>query len=92
MAAALSYIFRNANALGVRADGYSVWGSSAGARMAAAIVSHGVASFGGDQLPKPSAVVMAYTGHSDYTSNEPPTLSSSGHRTVSPDRKAWNDA
>jgi acetyl esterase/lipase len=74
MAAALSYIFRNASALGVDTENYSVWGSSAGARMAAAIGSHGVASFGGDQLPKPAAVVMAYTGHSDYTSNEPPTF------------------
>jgi acetyl esterase/lipase len=74
MAAALSYIFRNASALGVDTNDYSVWGSSAGARMAAAIGSHGVANFGGDQLPTPSAVVMAYTGHSDYTSSEPPTF------------------
>ena len=74
MAAALTYIFRNANALGVGTEAYSVWGSSAGARMAAAIGSHGAASFGGDQLPKPSTVVIAYTGHSDYTSSEPPTF------------------
>jgi acetyl esterase/lipase len=74
MAAALSYIFRNANALGVGTEHYSLWGSSAGARMAAAIGSHGAASFGGDQLPKPSTVVMAYTGHSDYTSSVRPTF------------------
>jgi acetyl esterase/lipase len=42
--------------------------------MAAAIGSHGVASFGGDDLPKPSAVVMAYTGHSEYSASEPPTF------------------
>jgi acetyl esterase/lipase len=42
--------------------------------MAAAIGSQGVASFGGDDLPKPSAVVMAYTGHSEYSANEPPTF------------------
>ena len=41
-------------------------GSSAGARMAAAVGSHGVASHGGGDVPKPSAVVMAYTGHSDH--------------------------
>jgi acetyl esterase/lipase len=74
LAAALSYIFRNANMLGVSTDGYSLWGSSAGARMAAAIGSHGVAHFGGDALPKPSVVVMAYTGHADYSSEEPPTF------------------
>ncbi len=74
LAAAISYVFRNAGALGVAVEGYSVWGSSAGARMAAAIGSHGVAAFGGDEVPRPSAVVMAYTGHSEYSSNEPPTF------------------
>ena len=74
MAAAISYVFRNAETLGVSTQDYSLWGSSAGARMAAAIGSHGVASFGGDDLPKPSTVVMAYTGHSDYSSDEPPTF------------------
>ena len=74
LAAALSYIFRNAAMLGVSTDGYSLWGSSAGARMAAAVGSHGAAHFGGEDLPRPSAVVMAYTGHSDYSSEEPPTF------------------
>jgi acetyl esterase/lipase len=74
LAAAVSYVFRNAKMLGVRTEAYSLWGSSAGARLAAAIGSHGVATFGGDVLPKPSAVVMAYTGHSEYSANEPPTF------------------
>lgn len=74
LAAALSYIFRNAATLGVGTEGYSLWGSSAGARMAAAIGSHGTANVGGSVLPKPSAVVMAYTGHSDYSGDEPPTF------------------
>jgi acetyl esterase/lipase len=74
MAAAVSYILGHAATLGVSPIGYSVWGSSAGARMAASIGSHGVRSFGGGDAPKPSAVVMAYTGHSDHTSVEPPTF------------------
>jgi acetyl esterase/lipase len=74
LAAALTYIHRNAEALGVSTSGYSLWGSSAGARMAAAIGSHGVASYGGGDVPKPSTVVMAYTGHSDHASAEPPTF------------------
>jgi acetyl esterase/lipase len=74
LAAAISYIFRNAERLGVSTENYSLWGSSAGARMAAAIGSHGIPAFGGDDLPKPSAVVMAYTGHSDVSSDEPPTF------------------
>jgi acetyl esterase/lipase len=74
LAAALSYIFSNAATLGVTTAGYSLWGSSAGARMAASIGSHGLASYGGANAPEPSAVVMAYTGHSDYSSVEPPTF------------------
>jgi len=61
-------------ALGVGIWDYSLWGSSAGARMAAAIGSHGVAAHGTDMLPKPSAIVMAYTAHSDHSSTEPPTF------------------
>ena len=75
LAAAVSYILGNAATLGVSPTGYSLWGSSAGARMAASIGSHGVANYGGGgNAPKPSAVVMAYTGHSDHTSAEPATF------------------
>lgn len=74
LAAAISTIFRNAEALGVGTQNYSLWGSSAGARMAAAIGSHGVAAFGGDDFPKPAAVVMAYTAHSNISPDEPPTF------------------
>jgi acetyl esterase/lipase len=80
LAAAVSYIFRNAKSLGVSTERYSLWGSSAGARMAASIGSHGPARFGGDDLPKPSAVVMAYTGHSEVTAHEPPTFAVVGER------------
>jgi len=80
LAAAISYIFENADALGVGTKGYSLWGSSAGARMAASIGSHGVARFGGKDLPKPSAVVMAYTAHSDLSDDEPPTFVAVGEQ------------
>jgi acetyl esterase/lipase len=42
--------------------------------MAAAIGSRGVARFGGGDLPRPAVVVMAYTGHSEVASDEPPTF------------------
>jgi acetyl esterase/lipase len=74
LAAALTFIFNSAAALGVTTGDYSIWGSSAGARMAATIGSHGTARFGGSELPKPSALVLLYTGHSDVTSTEPPTF------------------
>ena len=74
LAAALTYIFRNSGELRVTTTDYSLWGSSAGARMAAAIGSHGTARFGGGILPRPSAVVLLYTGHSDLAASEPPTF------------------
>jgi acetyl esterase/lipase len=74
LAAALSYIFRHAAHLEVGTAGYSPWGSSAGARMAAAIGSHGTARFGGAEIPKPAAVVLAYTGHMNFGADEPPTF------------------
>lgn len=74
LAAALSYILRNAGSLGVATTDYSLWGSSAGARMAAAIGSHGTAPFGDSALPKPSAIVLLYTGHSELASAEPSTF------------------
>jgi len=80
LAAGLSYIFKHAGALRVSTVGYSLWGSSAGARMVAAIGSYGAARFGGSDLPKPSAVVMAYTGHSDRSSSDPATFVVVGER------------
>lgn len=80
LAAAITWIFRHAEELGVATDGYSLWGSSAGARMAAYIGSHGPAAFGGADLPKPAAVVMAYTSHSDLAGTEPPTFVVVGER------------
>lgn len=74
MAAALSWIFRNAEELEVSTQGYSVWGGSAGARMAADLGSYGAAAFGGENIPRPATVVMGYTGHDRYTENDPPTF------------------
>jgi acetyl esterase/lipase len=74
LAAAITYVVRNADWLNVAIGSYALWGSSAGARMVASIGSHGLAQFGGDDLPKPSAVVLAYTGHADYSSEEPATF------------------
>ena len=74
LAAAISHIYENADALSVDAHRYSLWGSSAGARMAAYIGSYGVHGFGGDRISGPGTVVMAYTGHADYSPNDPPTF------------------
>lgn len=78
LAAALAWIIRHADSLGVAREGYSLWGSSAGARMAAAIGSHGAAAFGGAGVPRPVAVIMAYTGHLETSAQEPPTFAVAG--------------
>jgi acetyl esterase/lipase len=74
LAAAISYIFINAGSLGVSTKDYSVWGSSAGARMALQISAYGPARYGGYDLPRPRVVVMAYTGQSSFTRHDPPTF------------------
>ena len=78
LARAISFIFENAQELEVDTDCYSLWGGSAGARMAAWLGSYGPAAFGGDDLPQPGAVIMQYTGHSDYTESDPPTFACVG--------------
>jgi len=74
LAAAITYIFRNEKALGIATKDYSLWGGSAGARMVGNIALSGVSSYGGGDLPKPSAVVIAYTGQSTYSNSFPPTF------------------
>ena len=73
LARAISFVFVHAEELGVDVEGNSLWGGSAGARMAAYLGAHGPAGFGGDPLPRPAAVIMQYTGHSEYSRNDPAT-------------------
>ncbi len=73
LAAAVAFVFANAERLEVGTRGYSLWGGSAGARMAGNIVLRGGVAYGGD-LPKPAAVVLAYTGQSDVSADFPPAF------------------
>jgi acetyl esterase/lipase len=87
LAAAVAFVIEHADELRVGRSGYSLWGSSAGARMAATLGSHGVARPGGKAVPRPSTVVMAYTGHADYAADEPPTFVVVGEEdSISPPR------
>ena len=76
LARAISFIFAHAEELKVDTRGYSVWGGSAGGRMAATISSYGVQRYGGTAgIPKPSVAVLQYTGHTDYNrGGEPATF------------------
>lgn len=78
LARAISFVFDNAGILGVSTDCYSLWGGSAGARMAAYLGSYGSAAFYGDDCPRAGAVIMQYTGHSDYTAYDPATFAICG--------------
>lgn len=78
LAAAITFIFEHADELGVSTDCYSLWGGSAGVRMAAYLGSYGPEAYGGEDLPRPGAVIMQYTGHTDYTENDPPTYACVG--------------
>lgn len=78
LARAIAFVHQNADRLKVDVKGYSLWGGSAGARMAAWLGSYGTASFGEKSYPKPGAVIMQYTGLSEVTGDEPPTYANVG--------------
>ena len=80
LARAIRFIFDHADELEVDTDCYSLWGGSAGARMAAWLGTYGPESFGGDDLPRPGTVVMQYTGLGEYSENDPPTYACVGDR------------
>jgi len=80
LAAAIAYVFTNSRTLEVNKENYSLWGGSAGGRMAARLSSYGTAFYGEKDYPKPAAAVIFYTGDSNFTVNNPPTFSVLGER------------
>lgn len=78
LARAIAYLHDNADELGIDMTDYSLWGGSAGARMAAWLGSYGTKSFGEKDYPRPAAVIMQYTGLSEVYGNEPPTYNCVG--------------
>lgn len=80
LARALSYIHSHADELDVRADGYSLWGGSAGARMAATLGNGDYLRqlTGNNGVPQAAAVVMQYTGYNRASSTDAPTYANVG--------------
>ena len=74
LAQGIDFIFDHAKELQVSTKNYSLWGGSAGARMAAYLGSYGATEFGGKTKQRPSAVIMEYTGHTDISGTEPATF------------------
>lgn len=78
LARAIAFLHEHADELGIDMSDYSLWGGSAGARMAAWLGAYGTSAFGEKQYPKPAAVIMQYTGLSEVTGDEPPTYACIG--------------
>jgi acetyl esterase/lipase len=80
LARAIIFIHDHASELGVRADGYSLWGGSAGARMAATLgnLSYLRQLTGRSDIPQASAVIMQYTGYSTVSRYDAPTYANVG--------------
>ena len=80
LARAIAFVFAHAQELGVDTECYSLWGGSAGGRMAAWVSGYGPAAFGGGDLPKAGTAVIQYTGLSDYSTDDVPTYACVGDR------------
>lgn len=78
LARAIAFVHEHADELEVDTADYSLWGGSAGARMAAWLGSNGTAAYGEAEYPRPAAVIMQYTGLSEVNGNEPPTYACVG--------------
>ena len=73
LARAIAFLYEHAEELDIDMADYSLWGGSAGARMAAWLGTYGTEAFGEQAYPRPAAVIMQYTGLSEVTGDEPPT-------------------
>ena len=80
LARAIAYICDHADELGVQRDGYSLWGGSAGARMAATLGNSANLRTltGRTDLPQASAVIMQYTGYTTVSQYDGPTYACCG--------------
>ena len=80
LARAITYICDHADELGVQRDGYSLWGGSAGARMAATLGNSANLRHltWRTDLPQASAVIMQYTGYTTVSQYDGPTYACCG--------------
>lgn len=75
LAKAIEFIHDNATELGVKPDDYSLWGGSAGARMAAVLGNRAYLQqlTGRTDIPQAATVVMQYTGYTEVSQYDAPT-------------------
>lgn len=79
---AIAYINDHASELDVDPNGYSLWGGSAGARMAASLGNRSNLRWvtGRDDIPPASAVITQYTGYDAVSADDAPTFACVGTR------------
>lgn len=74
LARAIAYIHDHAEELGVNPQGYSLWGGSAGARMAAVLArKDAMSDFGRPDIEPAATVIMQYTGYDSVSRRDAPT-------------------
>lgn len=80
LARAIAFIHDHAEELEVTPDGYSLWGGSAGARMAATLGNAGYLRqlTGRSDIPQASAVIMQYTGYTAVSQQDGATYACAG--------------
>ena len=82
LARAIEWIWDHAGELQIKKEGYSLWGGSAGARMAAVLGNRTyLRQFTGRrEISQAAAVVMQYTAYTPVSGREAPTYASVGSR------------
>lgn len=80
LARAITFIEDHADALGVAKQHYSLWGGSAGARMAAELGNQDILKKLTERtdIPQAAAVIMQYTGYTAILPNDAPTYACVG--------------
>lgn len=80
LARAITFIQENSETLGIAKANYSLWGGSAGARMAATLGNHAnlIQLTGNPEILPAAAVIMQYTGYSTVSQLDPPTYNCVG--------------
>lgn len=80
LARAIKFVVDNSESLDVSKNNYSLWGGSAGARMAAMVGNKGYLNrlVGNTSIPQASAVIMQYTGYSSVSELDAPTYNCVG--------------
>ena len=82
LAQAILWIYDHAEELSVRPEGYSLWGGSAGARMAAILGNRRYLAqlTGRRDTPQAAAVIMQYTGYGEVSREDAPVYTCVGTR------------